>query len=157
MPQSEPRPGTSLENKIDQAGRARVIRILLYDNILSLFSLNNLGNKKRRSLASRLIPPIWMRGAEEARHYEQARKVFAAQTGQEQSAVPSPEATIDLNNIRWQNDIGERLLKILRARVLVAVGQSFAQEADRRKGLTSVLAMSKVKAALGERHKETAS
>ena len=120
-PQTDPSSATPLGPTSKHPGSVPAIRVLPYDNLINLYSLTALRQvNKRVNTTVRLLPSLWLRRFEEARQYERSRETFEKLTGEKDSNPPPLEATFDLNNLRWQTDIGERLLGILRRRVIVA-------------------------------------
>ena len=129
-------------------GTTPAIRILMYDNLINLFSLTaSRRGSKRVNTAARLIPKLWKIRFEEARSFESNRRSFESLTGTKALEPPTTEATFDLKKVRWQTDIGNRLLDILRKRVLVAcerAARKHAQPKMERRRLVSVIPMARV-------------
>ena len=140
-------PATSLE-----PGKTPAVRVLLYDNLINLFSLTKLRHSGGRvNTTVRLLPKMWLERFEQARHYERNREAFERLTGEKDLSPPTVEATLDLNRLQWQTDIGERLLDILRKRILVAIERTAmlnAQDERRKRRHVAAIPMAKVIALL---------
>ena len=135
-----------------QPGTTPAVRILPYDNLINLFSLTTLRHvSKRVNTTIRLLPRLWLDRFEQARHYERNREAFEKLTGEKGPGPPTVEATLDLNKLQWQTDIGERLLKILRTRIISAFKRTAmlnAQDKKRRLRHVSAIPISKVRGLL---------
>lgn len=117
-----------------QPGTTPAVRILPYDNLINLFSLTTLRHvSKRVNTTIRLLPRLWLDRFEQARHYERNREAFEKLTGERDTSPPTVEATLDLNRLQWQTDIGERLMDILRKRVIAALGRVAILNAETKK------------------------
>ena len=130
-------------------GTMPAVRILLYDNLINLFSLTTLRQfRSRVNTTVRLLPRLWLDRFEQARHYDRNREAFEKLTGEKDTSPPTIEATLDLNKLQWQTDIGERLLSILRARIISAfkrIAMLNAQDKKRKLRHMSAIPMSRVR------------
>lgn len=138
-----------LERSSARPGTTPAIRILLYDNLLNLFSLTTLRSRRKRvNVAARLIPRAWLERLEEARQYERNRTVFETLTGDNDPTPPSVEATLEIAKLRWQIDIGERLAEILRKRVMFACERAamvYAEPKKRKTRHVAIVPMARVR------------
>ena len=69
----------------------------------------------------RVLPQHWRERIGRAQHYESNRKEVEKATGIKDPMPESLEATITPRNLKWQPDIGDRLLDILRRRVIISI------------------------------------
>ena len=72
----------------------------------------------------RILPQHWRERIGRAHHFENRRKEIENATGvKDFRDEPMMEATIGSTNLKWQPDIEDRLLDILRRRVLISVSK----------------------------------
>lgn len=119
------------------------LRLLLYDNLINLSTLFTLRKGKGSSAAGRFLPKHLIRESEQARQYERSRKTFETLTGTQDSTPSTDTATLDLSNVQWQNDIGLRILEILRKRVVIAFDRIVSRQRRKRLLRMSAVPMSR--------------
>ncbi|RMZ89918.1 hypothetical protein DV736_g2841, partial [Chaetothyriales sp. CBS 134916] len=68
-----------------------------------------------------ILPQLWRERIARVRHYDWSQREVEAKTGNKDLKPLPFEATINKTNLKWQPDIEERLLKILRMRLVVCL------------------------------------
>ena len=136
------RPSSSSFHSHSSSGN---VRVLLYDNLINLFSLQSLRKiASKTSVARYLVPRQMVDEFERAQHYHKNRKHFESLTGVPNTIPTTTAAAFDLSKVKWKNDIGPRILDILRRRLKIAFVKSASAERSQRQKRMYAVSMIKM-------------